>query len=127
VPALEPLVGLRVVATANALEDARWIGDDVTVLRFAADEALAIGADAVSLDDRHAIVTLERGYVGARCRLADVERHIEWPIPTARPALGQGKVAGVPSKLWLGEGGGTLLVTHSVHAHDLAKRLGWER
>ena len=45
VRALEPLRGLRVVADPAALDARRWRGDrDVTVVRFAPDDAFALGA-----------------------------------------------------------------------------------
>lgn len=132
-PALERLRGLRVVADPAALDVARWSGDDVLVLRLAPDDAFAIGATGVAIDDEHAIVEGERGYVGAWCTVAEVAHHAEWSLPAARPALGQGAVAGVPAKVWLPGGGGErggdrafLVVTNAASA-TLAERLGWGR
>ena len=100
-PELERLHGLRVVADPSALDAARWHGRDVTVLRFAPDDAFGIGAETVSVDDGHAIVEAEAGYVGAWLAVGDLEPHLEWPLPAERPALAQGAIAGVPGKVWL--------------------------
>jgi hypothetical protein len=135
VPALEPLPGLHVVADASALDAARWgeaTGASVTVLRFAPDEAFAIGATAedvaLSDGDPDAIIVEEHGFVGAWCSLADVGHHIEWPLPTEGPALLQGAVAGVPAKLWMpGDRAVILLVTPAPYATELTERLGWNR
>jgi hypothetical protein len=64
VRALDRLAGIRVVADPGALDAARWRGRDakdaVTVLRLAPDDAFAIGAAGVEIDDEHAIVEEER-------------------------------------------------------------------
>jgi len=128
--ALEPLHGLRVVADPAALDRVSWRGDlDVTVLRLAPDEALAIGARSVEIDDPHAIVEEEAGFVGVWLTAEEFEvsvlPHIEWPLPAddERPAVAQGSIAGVPSKLWLRTTGGALLVTQAAYADELAGRL----
>jgi hypothetical protein len=126
--ALEPLDGLRVVAEPSALDAASWSGEgQVIVLRIAPDEALAIGATGVDVDDEHAIVEPEPGFSGARLDRAGLESvlaHVEFRLPSERPALAQGKVAGVPAKLQLdGEGDGALLVIQTAYAADLAARL----
>jgi hypothetical protein len=118
---------MRVVADPAALDGARWAGDDVAVLRFAPDEALAIGASGVTIDDPHAIVEDERGYVGAWCPFDAIRGQTEWAPPTARPALAQGSVAGVPAKVWLPDDGDVLVVVTAAHAAGLAERLGWQR
>jgi hypothetical protein len=124
VPALERLRGLRVIADPAALDAARWSGDDVTVLRSAPDEAFGLGSHRVEIDDEHAIVADEAGFVGARCALGEVRDHIEWPLPPARPTLAQGSIAGVPARLWLTDDE-ALLVVHAAYADELAERLGW--
>ena len=59
--------GLRVVADPAALDAARWSGHgDVTVLRFAPDDAFAIGATRSTSTIEHAIVEPEPGFAGAR-------------------------------------------------------------
>jgi len=127
--ALERLRGIRVVANPAALEAARWVGGSlpVTVIRFAADDAFALGAQRVEVRDEHAIVEDEIGYVGAwlsPSELADlVVPRLEWPLPVERPALAQGLVAGVPAKLWIGADGGALLITAAAFGEELAGRL----
>jgi hypothetical protein len=128
--ALDPLHGLRVVADPAALDRVSWRGDlDVTVVRLAPDEALAIGARSVEIDDEHAIVVEEAGFVGAWLTAEEFEAsvlpHIEWPLPAddERPAVAQGSIAGVPAKLWLRTTGGALLVTQAAYADELAGRL----
>jgi hypothetical protein len=120
---LEPMRGIRVIADPRALDAARWAGDTVTVLRFAPDDAFAIGARSVELDDDHAIVEAEAGYVGARLPLTDIAPHLEWVLPVERPTLAQGSIAGVPAKLWLAGDGDSLLLTTAAYADELANRL----
>jgi hypothetical protein len=105
-----------------------WRGDlDVTVLRLAPDEAFAIGARSVEIDDAHAIVEEEAGFVGVWLTAEEFEAsvlpRIEWPLPEDRPIVTQGSIAGVPSKLWLRTTGGALLVTQAAYADELAGRL----
>jgi hypothetical protein len=131
VPALEPLAGLRVVATPEALDGAQWEGADVVVLRFAPDDAFAVGASTVQIGDEHAIVEPEAGFVGAWLTAEvlrdEVVPRVEWPLPSDRPALAQGTIAGVPAKLWLTtdpEGADrALLVTLAAYADELGGRL----
>jgi hypothetical protein len=148
VRALEPLAGWRVAAAPPALDGAQWQGDRVQVLRFAPDEAFGVGATGVVLDDPHAISVDERGFLGTWLSIealrTEVVPHVEWHVPGAGPALAQGRIAGVPAKLWLpgggagdgadgsgsgadgaATGGEVLLLVHAAHAHDLADRLGW--
>jgi hypothetical protein len=128
--ALEPLHGLRVVADPEALDRASWRGDlDVTVIRVAPDEALAVGARSVEIDDLYAIVEDEGGFVGAWLTAEEFEDwvlpHIEWPLPAddERPTVAQGSIAGVPAKLWLRATGGALLVAQAAYADELTGRL----
>jgi hypothetical protein len=132
---LEPILGLRVVADPAALDIATWTwaavpaaghpGAEIT-LRIAPDEAFAIGAEAVSVDDPHAIVERESGLVATWLTPAEllgtVARHLEWPLPTERPVLAQGLVAGVPAKLWL-SADGAILITAAAYADELGGRL----
>jgi len=124
VPALEPLHGIRVVATPAALDGAIWEGERLTVLRFAPDDALGLGAAAVTVEDADAIVETEVGFVGGWLPVDEIARHVEWALPLDRPALAQGNVAGVPAKVWLPDRHrNALLIATSAHAHDLAERL----
>ena len=121
------LPGLRVVADPAALDAARWSGDDVTVLRIAPDDAFAIDAIGVEVEDVHAIVEPEVGFSGAWVELDAVRRHVEWAMPKDRPALAQGNVATVPAKVWLPDAtegdGRVLLITAAAYAEELAGRL----
>ena len=120
----ERLRGLRVVADPAALDAARWSGEDVTLLRIAPDDAFAIDATGVEVDDEHAIVEPEVGFSGAWVELDAVRRHAEWAIPKERPALAQGNVATVPAKVWLPDADGpALLITAAGYADELAGRL----
>jgi hypothetical protein len=123
VPALEPLHGLRVVAEPAALDAARWSGDDVTVLRFAPDDAFALGARSVEVDDEHAIAVAETGFVGAWLRIEAIAGRLEWALPAERPALAQGSIAGVPAKLWLPDAWTALLLTAAAYRDELETRL----
>ena len=128
-PALEPLHGLRVVADPVALDRASWSSErDVTVLRVAPDEGFAVGARSVEIDDEHAIVADEAGYVGAWLTGEEFQAwvlpRIEWPLPADRPTLAQGSIAAVPAKLWLRVSGGALLVVQAAYADELRERLG---
>ena len=124
-PALERLRGARVVAEPQSVDRATWHGDDVTVLRFAPDDAFGLGARSADVDDADGIVEDEPGFVGAWLDPAEIEPHTEWPLPTERPALAQGSIAGVPAKLWLPAEGHALLLTAAAYARELEQRLGW--
>lgn len=124
-PALEPLRGLHVVAAPAALDGARWIGE-VTVLRLAPDEALAIDATGVVLDDPDAIVEPETGFVAAVLEpddLLGVVDHMDWMLPDAPDALGQGKVAGVPVRILMSAL--PVLFVQAAYVDELRGRLGW--
>jgi len=122
-PAFKPLTGLRVVAEPAALDAAYW-GEDITVLRLAPDDAFAIDATGVDVGDEHAILEAEAGFSGAWVSLDTVRRHVEWALPSERPALAQGFVATVPAKVWLpDDGDGALLITATAYADELGGRL----
>ena len=123
--ALEPLHGQRIVASPDALDAAPWPAG-VSVLRFAPDDVFVLGAASLGVSGEHVIVVEETGFVGCWLdaeQLAEVAAHIEWPLPVARPALAQGFVAGVPSKLYFGHGGEALLLCAAAYAVDLMDRL----
>jgi hypothetical protein len=134
VPALEPVQGVRVVATPEALDRAVWNPRDVTLVwRFAPDEAYGWRAGApetsVQVDDPHAIIELEHGFCGAYLMPADtaqLQDHSDFLWPTERPAIVQGKIAGVPVKVWLADfERGDCLLVHAAYATELKDRLGW--
>jgi hypothetical protein len=124
VRAPEPIHALRIVAAPEVLDDLAW-ADDVAALRLAADDLLAIGAASVEVGGEHVIVD-EAGFVGWWLTADEVRDrvvpHVDWPLPTARPALAQGLVAGVPAKLWLTEER-ALLLCAAAYAHELEERL----
>jgi hypothetical protein len=126
----EPLHGLRVVSTPDAIDA---ISTGTVLVRIAPDEALVIGASDLQLDDPHAIVEPESAFVGWWLDLDDVPvllaSRVEWQLPVARPGstqLGQGLVAGVPMKLWVGDpadDGRALLIVSRSLAHEAGERL----
>ena len=120
----EPIHALRVVASPDALDDLAWT-DEVAALRLAPDDLLAVGAASVQVNGEHLVVD-EAGFVGWWLTPDEVRGqvlpHLDWPLPTARPALGQGLVAGVPAKLWLSEDR-ALLLCAAAYAHELEERL----
>ena len=123
--ALEPLRGQRIVASPEALDGLPW-PSGVSVLRFAPDDAFVLGAESLGVSGEHIIVVDDSGWVGCwldHDQLAHVTAHIEWSLPTARPALAQGYVAGVPAKLYFGHGGEALLLCAAPYEVDLAERL----
>jgi hypothetical protein len=132
VPALEPIVGVRVVANAEAIDAAAWEPTTGTQLwRTAPDEVFAWHADGpptVTLDDGDAIVEAEHGFVRGRLSPADVEvlrRHVEFALPVELPALVQGKIGGVPARLALLPSGNGVLLVQAAYADELRSRLGW--
>ena len=120
----EPIHALRVVASPDALDDLAWT-DEVAALRLAPDDLLAVGAASVQVNGEHLVVD-EAGFVGWWLTPDEVREqvlpHVDWPLPTARPALAQGLVAGVPAKLWLSEDR-ALLLCAAAYAHELEERL----
>jgi hypothetical protein len=124
VRAPERLPALRVVAAPEVL-DGVTAPDGQPVLRVAPDELLVIGAASVEVTGEHLVVD-EAGFVGWWLTVEEVrdqvQPRVEWPLPTARPALAQGLVAGVPAKLWLTEDR-ALLLCAAAYAHELEERL----
>lgn len=126
-PPFVRVAGWRIIADPTALDHAVW-PPRATAVRISPDDAFVIGGSLPSVADPHAIITPEHGFVGATLSRADVahiaERHIEWELPTSRPALAQGQIAGVPAKLVLNDDGTTLLLVAAAAHHELAVRLG---
>ena len=120
----EPIDAMRVIAAPQALDELAWT-DDVVALRLAPDDLLAVGTASIRVAAEH-IVVHEAGFVGWWLTheelTAEVMPHIDWPLPTERPALAQGLVAGVPAKLWLEEDR-ALLLCAAAYAHELEERL----
>jgi hypothetical protein len=124
VRAPEPLPALRVVAAPEALDDLT-LADEHPALRLAPDDMLVIGAASAQMVGEHLLVD-EAGFVGWWLTPDEVTTHVlphvDWPLPTARPALAQGLIAGVPAKLWLAEDR-ALLLCSAAYAHELMERL----
>jgi hypothetical protein len=127
--------GIRVVAAAEALDRAVWHDEgpgpdefEPLVLRFAPDDALAIGATGVDIADEHAIIERESGFLALMFpadEFADlVVPHLEWPAPMERPAFAQGAIAGVPSKLYIDTTGAAIVFVMAAYVDDLRARLG---
>ena len=120
----EPLPALRVVAAADVL-DQLVAPAEQPLLRLASDDVLLIGAASVEVTGEHLVVD-EAGFVGWWLTPDELREqvvpHVDWPLPTARPALAQGLVAGVPAKLWLAEDR-ALLLCAAAYAHELQERL----
>ena len=120
----EPLAALRVVAAAEALDEL-GVPDGHPMLRLAPDDMLVIGAASAEVAGEHLLVD-EAGFVGWWLTPDEVTQavlpHVDWPLPTARPALAQGLIAGVPAKLWLAEDR-ALLLCNAAYAHELMERL----
>lgn len=132
---LEPVRGVRVVASPEALDRAVWDPEDGTLVwRFSPDEAFGSRAGSptsVTIDDPDAIIEPETGYCGAYVMPAEVtelRHHSDFEWPNDRPALVQGNVAGIPVKVWLaGFANGDCLLVAAAYADELATRLGWSR
>jgi hypothetical protein len=121
------LAGWRVIAEPVAL-DAMSVGSAAMVVRISPDDAFVVGGDQPHLaSDEHAIVTPEHGFAGAELtaeQLAAIAvEHIEWQLPSHRPALAQGQVAGVPAKLVVHADGAATLLVGCAARHELEARL----
>lgn len=125
VPAPDFLPAMRVVAEPAALDSAAWPPSAI-VMRLAPDEALIVGGSVPPLDDHHALVEPEEGFVGVEMVRADVRewmvREAEWEIPDSGPCFAQGMVAGLPVKIWA-NGDRALVATRAALRHDLGERL----
>ena len=124
----ERLAGWRVVARPDALDALVASGLGPT-LRLAPDDLLLVGpAAAPAVDDADAIVVPDAGFVVWDVDADELdhllERHVEWELPTARPAVAQGLIAYVPAKLWLHEDGTAQLACLAAYADELAERVG---
>lgn len=123
-PAPEPLRGHRIVADPRSIDAlAASAPASATLLRFAPDEALVLGLGGVAVDDPHAIVEPETGFVALTVDATVVRRHTEWEIAEGIGAIGQGAIAGVPAKLtWLPDGRARI-VFQAAYADELLDRL----
>jgi hypothetical protein len=124
VPAPEVLRGQRVVAEPRVLDAVVAAQPaDTTTLRFAPDELLLLDGAGIHLDDPHAIVEDEAGFVAITIDREVVAGHVEWRLPEPG-VVAQGSIAGVPARLaWLPDGR-AWIVTHAAYAAELVDRLG---
>jgi hypothetical protein len=123
--------GLRVVAAPAALDAATW-PEGTLPLRLAPDDVLLIAADLadvnvrVAVDDPDAIVADDAGFAAVvldePAAGAILPRVVEWPLPTSRPALAQGALAGLPARLWC-EDARVVVLVPAPFAADLEERL----
>ena len=126
-PELKRLNMTRIVATPAALDGVQMIEPDSLIMRVAADELLLLPASkTVQVDDDYAIQTVDAGFAGVWLTTAMADdilcRLCEWAVPTSRPAFVQGAVAGIPTKLWLGQDR-VLLIVPAAYAVDMEERL----
>jgi hypothetical protein len=123
--AAKTLYAFRVAALPAAI-DALQATHPGVVLRLAPDEAITLHPDVPQVDDPHGIVESETGFsvVGLTWEEFDehVRHHIEWTLPAHRPALAQGLVAFVPTKLWI-TNSAVLLIFATAYADELLERL----
>lgn len=124
--------GMRVVASPEAIDRAVWHDEgpeefEPLVVRLAPDDAFAIGATGVEVDDPHAIVEHEVGFIALMFPADEVVDvvvpRLEWPAPMERPAFAQGAIAGVPAKLYLDSTGAAIVLVLASYLDDLLARL----
>jgi hypothetical protein len=117
------------VADAGAIDAlAAALPGSATLLRFAPDEAIVLGLGGdgrghLDVDDPHAIVEPETGFVSVTVGLDTVRGHTEWAVPDAVGAVAQGAIAGVPAKLVRNPNGEAMVVVHAAYIDDLLDRL----
>ncbi len=121
----EIVVARRLIATPDALDRGSFPPQAV-VMRFATDDALVIGEGEIRLDDTHAIIEEERGFAALVLTPEEAvrlfERHLLWQLPPERPAVAQGALAGIPTRIWLEEDRVTVLVA-TPFVHELLERI----
>lgn len=122
-PVPEILDAIRVVATPEAIAA---LSSDGVVLQIAPDEALVLDATDVAVDDDHAIVVPDDGFVGVELSRSDLvawcEREAEWELPDLVSYFVQGMVAGLSTKIWV-NGDTALVLTRTSLVRDLEERL----
>ena len=126
-PDVQPLRGHRVVAEPSQLDAlVAALPAGTTALRFAPDELLVLDLASIQLDDPHAIVEEEVGFVALTVDRETVARHTEWRLPEAG-GVAQGAIAGVPAKLsWLPDDR-SWIVTHAAYTAEVIDRLELDR
>lgn len=124
----ESLVATRVTASPDSIDAAAW-PDESLVLRIAPDEVLMIGDGVPRIPDPHAIVVPDTGWAGFRMAAPNaavlMEQTAAWPLPAH--GFGQGMVAAIAAKVWVGRME-VLVVVPGPHADEFEARLSrvWE-
>ena len=124
-PRLSRSAGCASSPTRRRSTRARWHGADVTVLRFAPDDAFAHRRRRRRRRRRRTRSSSRRpGSSAPGCRLEDVAppHRVADPRRAARPSP-RASIASVPAKLWLPDDGEALLLTAAAYADELASRL----
>ena len=119
---VERLIGWRVVADPASLDELEG-----TALRFAPDDVLVLAEAEVAVNDPHAMVERDTGWVSlpmTEQRALDlIASHASWEVPRDRPALVQGMVAGLPVKVYL-DANQSMFIIAAPFGHELEERLG---
>ena len=119
----EQLAVTRIVTRPDAIDHARW-PSGALVLRTAPDEVLVLGDVDASVADLHAIVYPDTGWDGFRVAAPNaalcMERTAGWPLPAE--GFGQGMVAGIATKVWVGRIE-VLFIVPSVVADEFERRI----
>ena len=101
---LDRIPATRIVATPAALDSTIWPANALA-LRLAADEVLLLSTSAPTLNDSYAIIEPDAGFAGVWLPMDEAQaifaHHCEWAMPSARPALAQGAIAGIAAKVWV--------------------------
>jgi hypothetical protein len=121
---IKRLHGTRIIAKPKAFDELKI---NAITLRFAPDDALVLSkVDANAINDPHAIVIEEQGFVGVWLKHKEaiefLKHNCEWEIPQTHPAFAQGMVAGLAMKLYF-EKTKVLLVVTAPFEKVLAERL----
>jgi hypothetical protein len=123
--AVESLAATRIVARPTALQAAAWPPGTI-VLPIAPDEALIIGDMPADIDDPHAIIEDEGGFVVLRLSRTELDewmsRQSEWTLPRSPTSFSQGMVAGLPAKIWV-DGDLAMVLTRVSLRAELEGRL----
>ena len=123
-PGLEELTGLRIVASAEAIDAALWPAGS-TPLRIAADEVFLLNGTSAIIGDHHAIIEPESTFQGRWLDRAVVEEWVaanaDWLLPTG-DGFWQGMVAALPVKVWA-SGTRALVIVPASFGAELEARL----
>jgi hypothetical protein len=89
---------------------------------LAPDDALVIGGE-IEVDDPHAIVLPDGGWVGWRLSESALRNVIEALAAfSPEPGLNQGMIAGLPAKAWIA-GDNSMVIVPAAFGAELEERL----